>query len=66
MHMVVSNLVHFLCIPSPWQMSGGVLFIFIIPYKWMLWLLICSAHIKVKELINLDFCFQMNTLFYIT
>jgi len=37
-----------------------------IPYKWRLWLLICSAHIKVNELLNLDFCFQLNTLFYIT
>jgi hypothetical protein len=66
MYKVVSDLVHFLCIPSPWQMSGDVLLLFEIPYNWRSWLLIYSAYLTVKELINLDFCFQLNTLFYIT
>ena len=63
---VVSDLVQFLCIPSPWHMSGYVLFIFKIPCNWKSWLLMYSAYLTVKELITLDFCFHLNTLFYIT
>ena len=63
---VVSDLVHFLRIPSPWQISGDMLFIFQIPHNLRSWLLIYSAYLTVKKLINLDFCLQLNTLFYIT